>query len=367
MAWKASQKIALLTGIALLAVGCSTKTTKKTSRIDPDTVKFGAKFQGRQFISSSLPMVSTARVGVNGKIANSRDFMRQIANVRAYSNNITARYAHTYGKLSSWVAAGANINELSRYGINARLMRGQDGYQNVMMTGYFIPVIKARTIPQGQFRHPIYTIPKGNKKYTRAEIYNGALAGKGLELAYSNSMLDNFLMEVQGSGFVDIGNGNLRHFAYGDKNGYSYTGIGRLLVEAGEIPKEKMSTQAIKAWAARNPSRVQSLLEQNRSFVYFRPDNTFDVKGSAGVPLVALASVASDTNIVPSGSVLLVEMPLIDQKGNWTGKHQLRLMVALDRGGAVKGQHFDLYQGIGDQAGHQAGHMKHFGRVWVLN
>lgn len=27
-------------------------------------------------------------------------------------------------------------------------------------------------------------------------------------------------------------------------------------------------------------------------------------------------------------------------------------MVALDVGGAVKGQHFDLYRGIGDNAGH---------------
>ena len=54
------------------------------------------------------------------------------------------------------------------------------------------------------------------------------------------------------------------------------------------------------------------------------------------MPLVALASVASDKSIVPSGSVLLVEMPLIDNQGNWTGKHEMRLMVALDVGGAVK-------------------------------
>ena len=41
------------------------------------------------------------------------------------------------------------------------------------------------------------------KRYSRAEIYNGALAGKGLELAYSDSMMDNFLLGVQGSGYVD--------------------------------------------------------------------------------------------------------------------------------------------------------------------
>ena len=35
------------------------------------------------------------------------------------------------------------------------------------------------------------------------KFYNGALAGKGLELAYSDSMMDNFLLGVQGSGYVD--------------------------------------------------------------------------------------------------------------------------------------------------------------------
>ena len=33
-----------------------------------------------------------------------------------------------------------------------------------------------------------------------------------------------------------------------------------VLVEDGEIPKEKMSIQAIRDWANANPSRVQSLL-----------------------------------------------------------------------------------------------------------
>ncbi|WP_373767463.1 murein transglycosylase A [Glaesserella sp.] len=370
MSWKTYKKLTLTAAVALLLASCSstsTKTKKPTTGYNPETAKLGAVFQGRQFIPYNMPFVAVSQIATKGNVVNPRDFLQQIANVRTYSNTITGRYAGTYGKISSWLNAGGNVQDLTKYGINLRQMRGEDGYQNVLMTGYYIPVIPARMTPQGEFRHPLYAIPYGNKKFSRAEIYRGALAGKGLELAYTNSMLENFLMEVQGSGFVDIGGGNLRHFAYGDKNGYSYTSIGRLLVEDGEIPKEKMSIQAIRDWAARNPARLQSLLERNRSFVYFRPDNTLDVKGSAQVPLVALASVASDTRIVPSGSVLLVEMPINDNNGNWTGKHELRLMVALDRGGAVKGQHFDLYQGIGNQAGHRAGHMKHYGRVWVLN
>lgn len=371
MYWKKYTKslaiLAMATSTAIL-VGCSsqssTSNTKANSGYDIEKTKFGAKYNGRQFIPYGTHFQS-GRLSLNATPVNQRDFLQQLANVRAYSN-LANTHATAYGKVSNWIANGANINDLAKYGIATHLMRGNDGYQNVLMTGYFIPVIEASSTRRGEYQYPVHAIPQGNRKFSRAEIYAGALNGRGLELAYSKSMLDNFLMEVQGSGFMRV-NGQLRHFAYGNKNGYGYTSIGRLLVEDGEIEKEKMSTQAIKQWAERNPSRLQSLLERNQSYVYFREDPTLDVKGSAGVPLVALASVASDRSIVPTGSVLLVEMPIIDHSGNWTGKHEMRLMVALDVGGAVKGHHFDLYQGIGDQAGHVAGLMKHYGRVWVLN
>ena len=77
--------------------------------------------------------------------------------------------------------------------------------------------------------------------------------------------------------------------------------------------------------------RTQSIL------CFFKNDPTGKVKGSAGVPLVPMASVASDRNVIPSGTVLLVEVPDIDNNGNWMGTHKLHLMVALDVGGAVKG------------------------------
>ena len=64
-----------------------------------------------------------------------------------------------------------------------------------------------------------YAMPS-YKRYSRAEIYNGALAGQGLELAYSDSMMDNFLLGVQGSGYVDYGDGNLNYLAYAGQNGY---------------------------------------------------------------------------------------------------------------------------------------------------
>ncbi len=46
------------------------------------------------------------------------------------------------------------------------------------------------------------------------EIYAGALSDKYI-LAYSNSLMDNFIMDVQGSGYIDFGDGSpLNFFSY---------------------------------------------------------------------------------------------------------------------------------------------------------
>ncbi|PJG82558.1 murein transglycosylase A [Caviibacterium pharyngocola] len=348
---------------ALLLAACGSKAPTTKNQTATNLELFGAKYQGRTYQQALLSPVA----GIENKsaVVNQGDFLTQLSNVRSYSARLTNNFSATYGKLTNWVLAGANVNELSNYGIQPMIMKGQDGYQNVLMTGYYSPVIHARRTPQGKYNQPIYALP-AQKRFSRAQIYAGALKGKGLELAYSDSMIDNFLLGVQGSGYVDFGNGDLNYFAYAGQNGFEYTAVGRLLVEDGEIPKEKMSIQAIRDWANANPSRLQGLLERNPSYVFFKNDPTGKVKGSAGVPLVPMASVASDRNLIPSGSVLLVEVPQIDNNGNWTGEHKLHLMVALDVGGAVKGHHFDLYRGIGDQAGHIAGLSKHYGRVWLL-
>lgn len=125
--------------------------------------------------------------------------------------------------------------------------------------------------------------------------------------------------------------------------------------------------QAIRHWGeTHSEAEVRELLEQNPSFVFFKPQSFAPVKGASAVPLVGRASVASDRSIIPPGTTLLAEVPLLDNNGKFNGQYELRLMVALDVGGAIKGQHFDIYQGIGPEAGHRAGWYNHYGRVWVL-
>lgn len=215
---------------------------------------------------------------------------------------------------------------------------------------------------------PIYRMPpKRGRLPSRAEIYAGALS-ENYVLAYSNSLMDNFIMDVQGSGYIDFGDGSpLNFFSYAGKNGHAYRSIGKVLIDRGEVKREDMSMQAIREWGEKHSeAEVRELLEQNPSFVFFKPQNFAPVKGASAVPLIGRASVASDRSIIPAGTTLLAEVPLLDNNGKFNGKYELRLMVALDVGGAIKGQHFDIYQGIGPDAGHRAGWYNHYGRVWVL-
>ncbi|QWA12124.1 murein transglycosylase A [Sodalis ligni] len=342
--------------IAILA-GCSSRPTDR----------------GQQYKDGHLtePFGLVNEPNAKGRPVNAKDFADQVTQTQFAATGLYNRNYADYDAVKRWAMAGADTRQLSQFGIKAYQMEGVDNYGNVQFTGYYTPVIHARYTPQGEFQYPLYRMPpRGAKRRLpdRAAIYAGALEGRGQAIAYSNSMLDNFLMEVQGSGYVDYDDGRpLMFFGYGGNNGHPYRSIGKVLIDRGEVARENMSMQAIRQWAARHsPSEVQELLEQNPSYVFFKPIPFAPVKGASAVPLVAKASVASDRSLVPAGTTLLAEVPLLDDNGKFTGKYEMRLMIALDVGGAIKGQHFDIYQGIGPQAGQAAGYYNHYGRVWVL-
>ncbi len=71
-------------------------------------------------------------------------------------------------------------------------------------------------------------------------------------------------------------------------------------------------------------AEVRELLEQNPSFVFFKPQSFAPVKGASAVPLVGRASVASDRSIIPPGITLLAEVPLLDNNGKFNGQYELR-------------------------------------------
>lgn len=349
-------KLAFTGALLALLAGCSSKPTDR----------------GQQYKDGKLhqPLALVNQPNAKGRPVNGKDFGDQVGQIKFASSSLYSRQSSTYSAVESWLMAGADTRQLRQFGLDAFQMEGVDNYGNVQFTGYYTPVVQARYTRQGEFQYPIYRMPprsKGRKLPSRAQIYSGAIDERYIA-GYSNSLIDNFMMDVQGSGYVDYGDGRpLTFFGYAGKNGWGYHSIGKELIDRGEVKREDMSMQAIRKWAEEHSATdVRELLETNPSFVFFKPENFAPVRGASAVPLIAKASVAADRALLPPGTVLLAEVPLLDQKGKFNGRYEMRLMVALDVGGAIKGQHFDIYQGIGTDAGHMAGFYNHYGRVWVL-
>ena len=48
---------------------------------------------------------------------------------------------------------------------------------------------------------------------------------------------------------------------------------------------------------------------------------------ASAVPLVGRASVASDRSIIPPGTTLLAEVPLLDNNGKFNGQYELLSLI----------------------------------------
>jgi len=236
-----------------------------------------------------------------------------------------------------------------------------------LFTGYYEPEIEARLTPDARFRHPLYALPPDDgpgRGHSHAAILAGALAGRGLELAFLADPVERFFLMVQGSGRLRLPGGRELRLGYAGQNGHPYRSLGREMVARGLIPADAISADAMRAWFAAHPRRTGAILALNPSWVYFRiltglaPGD--GPPGTAGVPLAALVSLAVDPAHVPLGAPVLVETEA-------DGLPFRRLMVAQDTGGAIRGaQRADIFFGTGEAAGRRAGRQRAGGRLVVL-
>ena len=263
-----------------------------------------------------------------------------------------------------------------------------------LFTGYYEPEVQGSLKRGGPYQVPLHARPddlvaftpaeqkktglrygrrvngKPRPYFTRKEIETGALKGRGLEIIWLKSAADRFFMQVQGSGRVRLPNGEIVRLSFAGKTGLPFTPIGRLLIERGEIPREKMSMQAIRRWMRANPEKARRLMWENESYVFFRKARLDDPRlgaiGAQGVQLTPLTSLAVDYRFWPYGAPVWLQtrVPGPGGKGQQTFR---RLMVAQDTGTAIRGLvRGDIFFGFGDEAGRRAGKMKAPGVMVVL-
>lgn len=203
--------------------------------------------------------------------------------------------------------------------------------------------------------------------FDRSAIEQGALAGLGLEIAWLEDPVDVFFIHVQGAARLRMPQG-LRRITYAAKSGQRFTGPGHVLAGLGEIPREQVTMQSIRAWLRAHPDRVDEILWQNRSFIFFRDapveDAALGPVAAAKVPLTPRRSMAVDRLLHTFGTPFFVHAPHLAAFG---GAPFAQLMIAQDTGSAIVGAaRGDLFAGSGDAAGEIAGVVKHDADFFAL-
>jgi membrane-bound lytic murein transglycosylase A len=270
-------------------------------------------------------------------------------------------------------------------------VRKPDGSDKGMITGYYVPDLKGSRTPDARYRYPLFAVPddllvidlrsvypelgdyrlrgriEGRRVvpyWNRDDIANGKTTLAGKELFWVEDAVELFFLQIQGSGRIQLENGERVMVNFAEQNGHPYRSIGKTLIDRGEMTSSQMSMQNIKAWAQKNPDRVNQLLNENPSYVFFR-ELAADVQsppGALGVPLTPGRSIAVDPRTTPLGAPVFINTTWPNSPAPLN-----RLMLAQDTGGAIKGPvRADFFWGMGDQAGELAGRMKQDLRLWVL-
>ncbi len=195
---------------------------------------------------------------------------------------------------------------------------------------------------------------------TRAAIDEGSLNNRAKPLLWVDDPVDAFFLAIQGSGRVQMDNGETVQVGYDSANGQSYNAIGRTLADGGDIEKP-VTMQKIRAWLATHHERAKVVMQSNPSFVFFRILPSGGPVGAAAHPLTPLRSLAIDPSFVPYGTPIWLDTATGD-------KSLQRLMIAEDTGGAIRGPvRGDVFWGFGRDAEQSAGAMQSLGKYYFLS
>jgi membrane-bound lytic murein transglycosylase len=231
---------------------------------------------------------------------------------------------------------------------------------DVLLTGYYRPIVPARRSRDDEFRVPLHGLPEPSlRTRTRAEIDRGALEAKAPVVAWLADPIEAFFIHVQGSAVLELPDGRMT-IGYAGSNGRPYTSIGAQLVRDGRMRREEVTMATLKAYLRDHPSDRDAILHTNERYIYFRQVGD-EAIGSLGVPLTDGRSVAADPGVYPPGALVL-----IDSSDAAEGIPP-RLAFVQDQGSAITGPaRLDLYVGTGDEAGRIAGPLQQRVSVYVV-
>jgi membrane-bound lytic murein transglycosylase A len=287
---------------------------------------------------------------------------------------------------SDWAAACAAASASPADALSffsAHFETAEVGGGEAFLTGYFEPQIAGSRTRAPGYEVPVYRKPPdlvevdpaaaaaaGSLKrgrlengvvvpyYERSEIEAGALAGRGLEIAWAADEIEFFFLQIQGSGRLLLPDGQVMRIGYAGQNGREYVGIGKLMKERGLLGPGQTSMQGIVAWLRAHPEEGRAIMRENKSYIFFSELTGPGPLGALGLPVTPRATVAADPKFVPLGAPVVLATDRAEANGLW---------VAQDTGGAIKGANrFDTFWGAGEEAARIAGGMSARGRAYIL-
>ncbi|MDF1877158.1 MltA domain-containing protein [Sulfurimonas sp. SAG-AH-194-L11] len=305
--------------------------------------------------------------------------------IENFKNNCRTKKAkNLYEELCEEVDSISNAELFIRNSFTPYIITTKENKQEGLLTGYYEPELKASLQRHGKYQYPLYETPKDLIVVDLSLIYpslkNYRLRGRVVEnrlvpydtrkesksksanadiICYCDSQIDKFFLEIQGSGRLILDDNTTMYVGYDNQNGHKYRAIGRYLVKIGALSVKEVSLQSIREWLEKNPSRVDEVLNYNKSLVYFKQREQ-GATGALGLELTPTRSVAVDRRYIPLGSMLYLHSTIGDKEIN-------KIVFAQDTGGAIKGSvRADLFLGTGEEALELAGKLKSELKLWIL-
>jgi membrane-bound lytic murein transglycosylase A len=292
------------------------------------------------------------------------------------------RYA---GSAADWQKTCAHLGGDARQFFEKNFVPYEFGADG-LFTGYYEPEIRGSRERHDGYQTPVYGLPADLIRVElsqfgpqfKGEHIAGKLEGRRLVPYWTRAQIDAkglpaarvlfwcddpvalFFLQIQGSGRVQFDEGGQARLQYAGENGRPYTAIGRVLVAAGRLARDRLSMQSIRDWLKANPALARGVMEADQSFIFFQEapigDPGLGSPGVEGVPLTPDGSMAIDLRQNVLGAPYYVAADSIH-----------RLLIAQDTGGAIRGPtRGDIFFGFGAAAEKDAGGLKAQGRLYVL-
>ena len=252
-----------------------------------------------------------------------------------------------------------------------------------LLTAYFAPEYPARSAPSGAFTAALRGRPTdliaaapdseatGGRRVARQLGDDGETwpypDRAGIELTPAVDALaylrpeDLFFLQIQGSGVLVFPDGRRLKASYAADNGRPFVPIASAMMRRGLLAPNHASGDAIRVWLhAHAGAEAQSVMDLDPRYVFFSlaADDGREPAGAAGMPLTAGRAIAVDPAWHAYGEPYWIDAAAPTLQG--AVRRYRRFVMAMDTGSAIRGDvRADLYLGRGEQAGLEAGRVRH--------